>query len=716
MILRYIILFALGFGMAMMLLWARKRASESQKWLLFTASGVTITELLYFLETSYANLEAMLLVYNLLYIFKAFTLLCFAMFLFTYCEIKVNRMVLWGAFGFSMLFVLAVISNQWHGLMYQVVGIGEEFVVPYLILEPKLLYYVFIYEMCCFMVYCGIMLLRHVPHSTGVQRKRYIILAVIVMLPTTGLFMQAVLGWTRVDYVVVDLTIGMWLLFILTKKYGLLDTLQVAKESIMDSSAEGLLVVDTEYNVLYANHAVEEKFPDILEMCKCGDVAERRRIFAQPETVYRENGAYYEIRVSKLYEGELLLGYMAWFLDMSFVNEYTNQILHLKDSAERANRERMEFLRKLAEDVKQPMEEVLDSAELILQQTGNTEATKEYAFSLREAGRKMEHIMNEAIGHFKTESKTGQQKKEPYYTQDLLEAVNRAILEQTVEKELEYRIIVDKELPYRMNGSVSNVKKVLANVMSHVVRCSEQGNISLEIRCRWRTKKQIQLEVIVCYGVSSMKQKELEADLGISFVQRLLEQLDGEIKYEETEDKVRRLVFSLEQGIVDERPIGDVSLMLTNPAEQEFAQAFISTAKVLLVDDSKEDIDSMQKALSNYGIITDVAESGAKAIDMLKEQAYDMIFIDHMIGDMGGMEAMLRIRELDKGKYQQLPVIALAENKAASVMEDVVMLGFDGYLVKPVEEQKLAKVMLTKLPKTKISYIATAYVNSEQKM
>lgn len=713
MILRYVILFALGFGMAMMLLWARKRASESQKWLLLTASGVTITELLYFLEISYGNLESMLLTYNLLYAFKAFSLLCFAMFLFTYCEIKVNRMVFGGALGFSVLLVLVLISNQWHGLIYQVVGIGEEFIVPYLILEPKILYYVFVYGMCCFMVYCGAMLLKNVPKSNGVQRKRYIILAVIMMLPTTGLFMQAVLGWTRVDYVVVDLTIGMWLLFVLTKKYGLLDTLQVAKESIMDSSAEGLLVVDTEYHVLYANRAVEEKFPDVLEMCKCGDEEERKRIFAQPETVYRENGAYFEIRVSKLYEGELLLGYMAWFLDMSFVNEYTNQILHLKDAAERANRERMDFLRKLAEDVKLPMDEVLDSAELILQQTGNTEETKEYAFGLREAGRKMEHIMNEAIGHFKSENKKGEQKTEPYYTQVLLEEISQVILEQAVEKGLQYKIIVDRELPYRMNGSASNVKKVLKNVMSHVVRCSEQGSISLEIRCKWRTKKQIQLEVLAGYGHHNMEKSELGTDLGISLIRRLLEQLDGEIKFEETEHEVAKLVFYLEQEIVDERPIGDISLMLTNPVESEFTQAFISTAKVLLVDDCKEDIDCMQKVLSNYGIIIDIVECGAAALDMLKEQTYDMIFVDHMIKDMGGMETMLRIRELDKGKYQQLPVIALAENNAAAVMEEVVMLGFDGYLVKPVDEQKLAKMMLTKLPKTKISYIATSYVKGE---
>ena len=710
MILRYSILFAVGFGIALMMLWAKKKVSESQKWLLLTASCVITTELLYFLGMSYANLELMLLVYNLLYVFKAFTLLCFARFIFTYCEIKVNRMILGGALEFAILLVLALISNKWHGLVYQVAGIGEEFWVPYLILEPKLLYHVFIYGMCCFMIYCGAMLLKHVPKSMGVQRKRYIILAVIVMLPTTGLFMQAVLGWTRVDYVVIDLTIGMWLLFVLTKKYGLLDTLQVAKESIMDSAAEGLLVVDTEYNVLYVNRVVEEKFPDILEICKSGDSEERKHIFAQPEMVYRENGAYFEIRVSKLYEGELLLGYMAWFLDMSFVNEYTNQILHLKDAAEQANRERMEFLGKLAEDVKLPMEEVLDSAELILQQTGDTAATKEYALQLRDAGRKMEHIINEAIGHFKSDGKKGQQKSEPYYTQALLEEVSRAILAQAVEKGLQYEIRVDKELPYRMNGSLSTVKKILTNVMSHVVRCSEQGSISLEIHCKWRTKKQIQLEVIACYGHHSMEKSELGTELGISLIQRLLEQLDGKIKFEEMENKVRRLVFYLEQEIVDERPIGDISLMLINPIEQEFSQAFISTARVLLVDDCYEEIESLQKALLAYGMLVDVAESGTEALDKMKEQAYDMIFIDHMIRDMGGMETMLRIRELDKGKYQQLPVIALAENKSASVMEDVVMLGFDGYLVKPVEEPKLAKLILTKLPKTKISYIESSYV------
>lgn len=710
MILRYIILLAVGFGMAMMVSWARKRASESQKWLLLTASCVIITELLYFLEISYENLETMLLAYNMLYIFKVFSLLCFAMFLFTYCEIKVNKTVLCGALSFSILFMVVLISNQQHGLMYQVVGIGEEFIVPYLILEPKFLYYVFIYGMCCFMIYCGVMLLKHLSKSTGVQRKRYIILATIVMLPTTGLFMQALLGWTRVDYVVIDLTIGMWLIFVLTKKYGLLDTIQAAKESIMNSSAEGFLVVDTEYNILYVNRIVEEKFSDIIKICKDGDSEERKRIFAQPETIYRENGVYYEIRVSKLYEGELLLGYMAWFLDMSFVNEYTNQILHLKDAVERANKEKIDFLGKLAEDVKFPLEEVLDSAELILQQTGNMVETKEYALKVREAGRRMEHIINESIGHFKSETKKSQKNPESYYTRVVFEEVSHIILNQTVEKGLQYRITVDKDLPYRMNGVVSNVKKVLTNVMSHVVFCSEEGMVSFDIRCKWKTKKQIQIEVFAEYAHHNMEKAELETDLGISLIRRLLEQLGGEINFDESEGKVSKLVFCFEQEIVDERPIGDISLLLMNQVEQEFSQTFISTARVLLVDDCKEDIDCLIEEFSTYSITTDVAESGEAALEMLKEQTYDMVFIDYMIKDMGGMETMLRIREFENGKYQQLPVIALAESKTADVMEDVIMLGFDGYLVKPIEKQKLTKLMHTKLPKTKISYIAEAYV------
>lgn len=709
MILRYLILFTVGFGIAMMISWAGKRVSESQKWLLLTASCVSVSELLYFLEMSFANLESMLLTYNLLYMFKAFTLLCFAKFLFTYCEIKIKKMIWYVALGVTLLLALTLTLNQWHGLLYQVSGIGEEFIVPYLIVEPKVLYYVFIYGMCVFMVYCGVMLLKHVPKSTGVQRKRYIILAMIVLLPTTGLFMQAILGWTRVDYVVVDLAIGMGLLFLLTQKYGLLDTLQVAKESIMDSSAEGLLVVDTEYNILYANKTVTEKFPEILELQNEVERTKLKQIFGQPETIYRENGAYFEIRVSNLYEGKLLLGYMAWFLDMSFVNEYTNQILHLKDAAERVNREKVEFLGNLAKEVQVPMEQVLDSSELILQQTGNPVATQEYALNLREAGRKMEHIINEAIGHFKSEDSKNQKNAETYYTQALLEEVSQTLYNQAREKGVEYELTVDETIPYRMKGLVSKVKKALINVMSHVIRCSEQGGVSLTIQCKWRTPKLLQLEMVASYGISSMDKKALETELGIVLMQRLMEQLGGGIRLEEKEGQV---VFFIEQEIVDERPIGDISLWLSKPDEQEFLQSFLTTAKILLVEDCKEDKECMQKALEEYGIVADVAESGLEALDKVGQSEYDLIFMDHMIREMGGMEAMLRIRELDKGKYQQLPVIALAENKAAKGMEDIVMLGFDGYLMKPIEKEKLAKLMLTKLPKNKITYIASSYVNS----
>ena len=734
MILRYSVLFAAGFGIAMIIYWSRKQTSGSQKWLILTASCVTMCELLYYMEMSYPYLEFMLFAHNLSYIFKAFTLISYWMFIYRYCEIKVRKKVMYTLFVFTLLLLVALTLNDMHGLVYEVVGIGEDYIVPYLILNPGILYYVLVYGMWAFLIFCAIEIIKQIPKSRGVQRKRYILLTIIVLLPTTGLFLQEAFNWIRIDYINTDLAIALGLLFILTKKYGLLDTVQVAKETIMDNSREGLLVVDTEYNVLYANNTVMEKYPGILDLQTDFERTELKNMFGQPEMVYKEGDDYFEIRVSELYDGNILRGYMAWILDMSFINEYTNEILILKDEAEKANRAKTTFLANMSHEIRTPMNAILGFSELILQQAGNPALTQEYAFDIMRSAKNLLHIINEVLDISKIEAGKMEIFTEIYYTQSLLEDVSLVIANQAKEKGLEYKASIDASIPYRMRGAVSSIREVLINIMNNAVKYTKEGEVSLDVRCKWRTEKQIQLEITATDTGIGMKKKDVDTifdkfsqfdtkanrnvegtGLGMAIVKGLVEQMEGEIKVESEYGKGTKITICLLQEIVDERPIGDISLSLIELEEKEFHQAFITTAKVLIVDDNEINLKVTAGLLQKYGIDADIADSGESALEYIQNRPYDLVFMDHMMPGMDGVETMLRIREMDKGKYQQLPIIALTANAIAGVKEDMLTLGFDGYLTKPVDTRELEKMMLDILPKTKISYIDAAYINSVAK-
>lgn len=724
MLLRYLMLLALGFSISMIIFWSRKQASQNLKWLLLTVSGATVSILLYYLEMCDTNIEFMQIVHNMSYVFKAYALLSFWMFLYYYCDIKIKKHIMYGMLIFTMLLSVALALNSLHGLVYTPIGIGTDFMVPYLIVEPHILYYIFVYGMWAFMLFCAVMILRRIPGSCGMQRKRYRILAAVVLLPTSGLALQELFHFVKLDYITIDLVLGLVLLLILTKRYGLLDTVILAKENIMDNTKEGLLVVDTEFNVLYANNTVLNRYPSIMSLETEREREELVQLVKEGEGVFQKDDFYVEIRVSKLIEGNALRGYLIWTFDMSFINEYTNEILHLKDEAEKANQAKSTFLANMSHEIRTPMNAILGFSELILQQKANPALTQEYAFDIRRSAKNLLHIINDILDISKIEAGKMEMVSEVYYTQSLLEDVSMVIANQAKEKGLQYQAVIDPTLPYRMKGAAASIREVMINIMNNAVKYTNEGHISLEVRSKWKTEKQIQLEIIATDTGIGMKEKDVKTifdkfsqfdtkmnrnvegtGLGMAIVKGLVEQMDGEIQVESEYGKGTKISICLIQEIVDERPVGDINLSLRELEEKEFNQAFITTAKVLVVDDNEINLKVTAGLLQKYDIDAEIADSGYAAIDAIKEKEFDLVFMDHMMPGMDGVETMLRIREMDKGMHGTLPIIALTANAIVGVKEDMLMLGFDGYLAKPVDIKKLERILLEFIPKNKISYV-----------
>lgn len=724
MFLQYMMLFAVGFGILMIVFWSRKQASQNLKWLLLTVAGATVSVLMYYLEMCDTNLEFMQVVHNLGYVFKSCTLVSFLMFLCHYCGIKIKKQLLYGMIIFSSVLSMMTMMNGVHGLFYTPVEIGTDFLVPYLRLESGILYYVFAVGQFLLMVFGAGMIIKKIPESYGIQRKRNQLLAMVVLLPISALVLQVVFQNSPIDFVIVALILCMVLLFVLTKTYGLLDTVILAKENIMDNTKEGLIVVDTDFNVLYANSTVTRRYPTIMNLETDEEKEALVQLVKEGEGVYKKEGFYVEIRVSEIREDNILRGYLIWTFDMSFLNEYTNEILHLKDKAEKADEEKTAFLANVSREIRIPMNIIVDFSELILQQKNNPPLTQEYAFDIRRSAKKLLHLMNDVLDVSKIETGKVETSTEAYYTQSLLEGVSNTIVNQAKDKGLEYYTNIDSMLPYRMKGTPVAIREILTNIMNNAVKYTSEGSVSLDVHSKWRTEKQIQIEVVVTDTGIGMKEKDVEqifdkfsqldvkgkrraegAGLGIAIVKGLIEQIDGDIQVESEYGKGTKIIITFTQEIVDERPIGEVDFSLEEAEEKEFHQAFITTAKILVVDDNEINVKAISGLLQKYDIEADSADSGYMAIDVIGQKDYDIVFMDQMMPGMDGVETMLRIREMDKGTHGTLPIIALTTNGVTDVKEDMMMLGFDGCLSKPVDINKLEKMLLEFIPKNKISYV-----------
>lgn len=119
----------------------------------------------------------------------------------------------------------------------------------------------------------------------------------------------------------------------------------------------------------------------------------------------------------------------------------------------------------------------------------------------------------------------------------------------------------------------------------------------------------------------------------------------------------------------------------------------VKGAKILAVDDSAMNLKVVSSLLSHYGITIDTALSGSEAIDKISDRSYDLVFMDHMMPEMDGVECMHRIHELPRFRERKIPIIALTANAIGGAREMLIREGFDDFVAKPIEKSAMERVL-----------------------
>ena len=189
--------------------------------------------------------------------------------------------------------------------------------------------------------------------------------------------------------------------------------------------------------------------------------------------------------------------------------------------------------------------------------------------------------------------------------------------------------------------------------------------------------------------------------LGMSITQQLLSMMGSELKVESEYGKGSVFSFDLVQRIRNYEPVGDISEKISRQAtEYSYTPAFVAPeARILVVDDIEVNRYVVRNLLKQTKIQVFDADCGAKCLQMIQEQHFDLIFLDHRMPQMDGVETLERMKELENNQCQGVPVIALTSNALTGSKEFYVNAGFNDYLSKPIRQDKLEKMLYEKLPK-----------------
>ncbi len=396
-------------------------------------------------------------------------------------------------------------------------------------------------------------------------------------------------------------------------------------------------------------------------------------------------------------------------------DEATLKMQQAADEAIAAGKAKSSFLAQMSHEIRTPINAVLGMNEMILRTSKDGEIL-DYSANIQSAGRTLLSLINSILDFSKIEDGKMEIIPVKYETSALVNDLVHSISERAKEKNLDFIVKVDPRLPSVMFGDDVRLSQIIMNLLTNAVKYTKEGSVTLILEDFGRDDDNVALNVKVKDTGIGIKEEDMDklfasferieekrnrniegTGLGMSIVTKLLGMLDSKLEVESVYGVGSTFSFCIMQGIVDSEPIGDYQKRLEqmDHRTEEGTDFTAGDAKILVVDDNEMNTKVARSLMGLYGIRPDIAMSGEDAIGMIEGKSYDLIFLDHMMPKMDGIETLQKLKEMG---IALPPMVALTANAVVGAREMYLQAGFDDYLSKPIEMKKLEDKLRRFLP------------------
>ena len=404
-------------------------------------------------------------------------------------------------------------------------------------------------------------------------------------------------------------------------------------------------------------------------------------------------------------------------------DETNRKMKDAADTAIAAGKAKSQFLAQMSHEIRTPINAVLGMNEMILREASE-EKILDYAGNIQAAGRTLLSIINSILDFSKIEDGKMEILPVKYDVASVIHNLVNSIYERANEKSLELIVDVDEKLPSVLQGDDVRITQVIMNLLTNAVKYTEKGKITFSVRDGGRDADSIYLAISVKDTGIGIREEDMGklfesferldenrnrniegTGLGMSIVIKLLAMMDSGLQVKSVYGQGTEFSFVLKQVVVDEEPIGNYTERLTRTIGQSENEKYLfaTDVNILVVDDNRVNLIVAKNLMKLNGIIPDLASSGEEAIEMIRKKKYDIVFMDHMMPKMDGIETLNILRN-EQILQDGVTVIALTANAVVGAKETDLEAGFDDYLSKPIEVEKLEERLAKYLPKEKISY------------
>ena len=389
------------------------------------------------------------------------------------------------------------------------------------------------------------------------------------------------------------------------------------------------------------------------------------------------------------------------------------------EAAIQAEKAKSRFLSNMSHEIRTPINAILGMNEMILRECKDSQLLT-YSGNIQSSGRTLLTLINDILDMSKIESGKLEIIPTEYKTADLFLDLWNIIYLRAKNKDLTVSFMLDETMPNTLYGDDVRVKQIVTNLLTNAVKYTHKGGVKLYAAYEKQGEDRITLIISVedtgigikeedqgklfesFQRLEENKNRNIEGTgLGMSITSMLLKLMEGDIEVKSVYHEGSTFTVWIPQKVINCEPVGDFESIRSSHAQvstKQYESFEAPEANILVVDDMPMNLTVFTSVLKHTKMNIITADSGKKGLELVREQPFHIVFMDHMMPEMDGVETLHEIRKLKDYPNEKTPIIALTANAISGAREYYLKEGFTDFLTKPIDSSKLEQMIAAYLP------------------
>ena len=388
--------------------------------------------------------------------------------------------------------------------------------------------------------------------------------------------------------------------------------------------------------------------------------------------------------------------------DVTNSKKYEEALKEAKEKAEKATRSKSEFLSTVSHEIRTPMNAVIGLTNLLLDESPNPNQ-QEKLETLKFSAENLLALINDILDYNKIEAGKIEFEEVEFNLKHVCVNLRKSLDVQAKEKGLRLKVIFDEDIPDLIIGDTVRLSQILYNLLSNALKFTDQGSVKLIVELVEEKEDNIEICFSVIdtgIGIPEDKQDKIfeqfeqsspditrkygGTGLGLSITKRLLELQNSQIHLKSKAGEGSNFYFNLSFKKNSYKP-SNIPLLKNSTSRNDMLKG----ARILVAEDNTINRFVIKNYLDKWSVVSDYAENGKIAIDLVQKNDYDLILMDLEMPELGGIEATQSIRQLKGDQFKALPIIALTASAMGHVRKTVIDAGMNDYVLKPFNPMSL---------------------------